>query len=400
MILMSLLIPLTKIVFLSVITLTSSNAIGARIEIPPCPEGTERQFYPSGNRPIWASCKDSKGLYQGLLIQFSSQTEIIRIASMKDSLRDGREIRFGAPGTLEERSFKDGHLDGPSFVYPSEVPVGRLFPKAATTEDWAKFTQASKDSILKPWIKKDPQSQIDFNSGRLSGIQFGTTHYQFQISKDGRIFALNHPEMRGQFFIDPEALWDLNAADLKALLTPGFGTCKKYSGPIGRFGRHYDTLLFKKMPTEKKHLERLTEIRDRFIDFCIPKDLQAHLGKMECPPQLPSAFPPRYCPISISDQIHIPYDPKYFKFEFSLGHAPEHIAQTLKTLGVTRFLSTMDQTEDGLSLSKDAAIQLKKTPDGLKFLMAEKDKEGKIKFRKPAEGGKEGWWEWHRIPGL
>jgi hypothetical protein len=369
------------------------------VEIPPCPEGTERTFFPSSKRPIWAACKDPQGLYQGLLIQFSGQAEIIRIASVKDSLRNGREIRFGEPGTLEERNFKEGQLDGAGYVFLSDAPLGRHFPKAATTADWARFTERSDESLLKSWMRKEPRSRIYFKKGRLSQVNFGNTVYHFSSGPEGRIRSLNHREMRGGFFIDPEAMWELNASDLKAAITPGFGSCKKYSGPIGRFGRHYDTLLFKKIPSEKKHLERLTEIRERFIEFCVPKDLRENLGKMECPPQLPSTFPPKHCLVSVSDRIHIPYNPKYFKFEFSLGHSPEEVYLSLRKGGVDKFLSSMDQMEQTLELAEGSSIRLKKTPDGLKFMLL-KEGAGKTNLKDNSSGSREPWWEWHRIPGL
>ncbi len=373
------------------VKLLTGAAAFAGVEIPPCPEGTERRFHPSPKRPAWATCKDQNGLYQGLLIQFSSQSEIIRIASVKNSLRNGREIRFGAPGTLEERNFRDGHLDGPGFIFRSDAPLGRFFPKSATTGDWAKFSTPPEGSILKDWIGSEPKSRFQFQSGRLSGLSFGDRSYQFRIGKEGRIHALNHPEMRGGFFVDPEALWDLSPSDLHAALMPGFGSCKKYSGPIGRFTRHYDSLLFKKLPTEKKHQERLSEIRDRFIDFCVPKDLQENLGKMECPPQLPSRFPPGFCLLPISDRLRIPYEPKYFKYDFSLGHSPEEVVLSLRKAGIDGFLSSLEETEKTLSLPEDVSIRLKKTPDGLKFRTLRK---------KDSVDTKGAWWEWHRIPGL
>ncbi|MBU6152909.1 MAG: hypothetical protein KGP28_01280 [Bdellovibrionales bacterium] len=369
--------------------LTPSHA--RSIEIPPCPEGTERSFYPSNKRPLWASCKDPSGLYQGLLIQFSSQSEIIRVAAVKDSLRNGREIRFGDPGTLEERTFKDGQLEGPGYLFLSDAPLGRHFPKSASSGDWSRFVTPSAGSILKDWLGKEPRSEFNFQAGRLNELKFGSKKYRFRIGQEGRIYALNHPEMNGGFFVDPEAFWDLSPNDLRSTLNPGFGSCKKYSGPIGRFVRHYDTLLFRKMPTEKKHLARLSEIRNRFIEFCIPKDLIENLGKMECPPQLPSTFPPNFCLVSLSDRIRIPYDPKFFKFDFSLGHSPEEIALSLRKAGIGKFLSSMEETEKILALPDGASIQLKKTPEGMKFKFLEKNDSSK---------SKDSWWEWHRIPGL
>ncbi|NDD65766.1 MAG: hypothetical protein EBZ36_17590, partial [Acidobacteria bacterium] len=123
-------------------------------------------------------------------------------------------------------------------------------------------------------------------------------------------------------FIDPEPLWDLSPSDLKTALGPGFGSCRKYAGPLIRYGRHYDVILFKRLPSEKKQQERLAEIRERFIRFCVPADLLEGLGKLECSPQLPGTLPAVPCLIPVSDQAKIPYAPKHFKFENSLGYPP------------------------------------------------------------------------------
>ncbi len=368
--------------------------------IPTCPEGTEREFFPSPSRPLWASCKSANGLYQGLMIQFSGQTELIRVAAMKNSLRNGKEIRFGEAGFLEERNFKDGHLDGPTYLFKAEFPLARVFPKAATPSDWAQFTRESKESILRAWIKADPVKTLEFSKGRLTRIVTGDLDYRFTVSKEGRIYAQNHKEMKGRFFIDPEAIWDLNAVDLKAALQPGFGSCNKYAGPIGRFGRHYDVLIFKRLPSQKAHEERLEEIRTRFLNFCVPEDIRKNLGAMECPPQLPGNLPAHHCTLGISDHFHLPYEKKYFKFEFTLGHSPEDIHALLRKLDVDRFLSTPDKIEDMITLSPTAQIRIKKTVDGLKFRLVEKDSKGRIIVKKENEDGSKDWWEWHRIPGL
>ena len=51
----------------------SLSAVAAT-PIPPCPDGSEREFLPNRERPLWASCRDEGGLYQGLLFQFSAQS--------------------------------------------------------------------------------------------------------------------------------------------------------------------------------------------------------------------------------------------------------------------------------------------------------------------------------------
>ena len=382
------------------IFLTHPADASKSVSIPPCPEGTERSFIPSAMHPIWASCKDQNGLYQGLLIQFSGQTEIIRIAGVRDSLRQGREIRLGEPGHLEERFFQDGHLEGPSFIFPASVPLGRVFPGDATAETWAQFGARSGDSLLKSWLHAEPESSLEFQSGRLIRIRFGSEDFRFEVAKDGRIKALNHPEMKGSFFVDPEALFSLNAADTKVLLAEGFGSCRKFSGPLGRFGRHYDVLLFKRLSSEKKHLVRLNEIRERLLDFCVPKDLRSHLGRMECPPQLPGNLPPRFCPLPLSDRIRVPYDPKYFKFEFSLGHSPEEIALVLRKLGVVKFLSKAEQLEESYILGPKAEILVRKTPNGLTYKVLEKDEKGRTLIRKEESDEARDWWNWHLLPGI
>jgi hypothetical protein len=385
---------------ISAIFMTVARSMAATLQIPPCPEGTEREFIPNASKPVWASCIDSGGLYQGILIQFSTQTEVIRIAGIKDSLREGREIRFGASGTIEERSYKDGHLEGPSFIFQSNATLGRYIPKEATAKDWQNFLQPPTDSILKPWIGGEPTSRLQFSGGRLTRVQFDGKDYSFRVTKEGRMYSMNHSEMKGLFFFDPEALWDLNAADTKSLLKYGFGSCKKYDGPLGRYGRHYDVLLFRRELVEKKHLSRLKEMRDRLIQFCVPEDIQRHLGTLECPPLLPGPFPQHHCLLSMSDQMHIPYDPKYFQFEFTMGHPPEVIHALMKKSGLMKFASKPDATEDVIKLSEQNFIAVKKTTSGIVFKLLEKDKNGKIKATKANGDNDKSWWDWKHLPGF
>ncbi|MBC7397055.1 MAG: hypothetical protein H7333_06395 [Bdellovibrionales bacterium] len=381
--------------------LTFASLAQARTEIPPCPVNTERSFMPDSARPSWAACKDAKGLYQGLLIQFSGQTEIIRIAGVKDSLRQGREIRFGLSGTLEERTFRDGHLDGPSFIFKAESTLGRVLPAKTTPQDWQNFSIPPKESILKPWLKSEPVSTLEFSKGRIVRLQFEAKDYQFRISKDERIFSVNHPEMKELFFIDPEPLWLLNGSDLKAALNPGFGSCKKYSGPVSRFGRHYDHMLFKREVNEKKFENGLKEIRDRFINFCVPKDIRTHLGQLECPPQLPTLFSATHCLVPISDQLRIPYEPKYFAFEFTMGHSPEEVHEVFRQNGLLKFLSDFNSIEDTIKLSPKVWLQVKRTGNGVLFRPLERNKEGKIVIKKESQSSSNStdWWEWHVVPG-
>ena len=217
-----------------------------------------------------------------------------------------------------------------------------------------------------------------------------------------RIYPLNHPEMKGMFFTDPEPLWLLNAADLKAALQPGFGSCKKYAGPIIRFGRHYDHMLFKREVKEKRFNDSLQEIRDRFIHFCVPADIQTHLGTLECPPQLPTAFSATHCLIPISDQLRIPYDPKYFVFEFTMGHSPEEVHEVFRQNGLPKFLSDFNSVEEILKLSPAVSLQVKRTGNGVLFRPLQKDKQGRIMVKKETSGADNStdWWEWHLVPGF
>ncbi len=376
----------------------TSEARGA-LAIPPCPEDSEREFIPNRERPLWASCRDDHGLYQGLILQFSAQTEVIRIVSVKDSLRHGREIRFGVPGTLEERDYKNGHLDGPSFIFKSQAPLGRSLPKELTKEDWQRFVTPNSESLLKGWLKQEPESSLEFSGGRITRVRFGDKDYRFRISKEGKIYALNHPEMKGLFFLDPEPLWDMNAADTKTLLKLGFGSCKKYDGPLGRYGRHYDVLLFKREVSERKHLGRLAEMRERMLGFCVPPDLRGRLGVLECPPLLPGNFPQNHCLLAVSDRLHVAYDPKFFNFEFTLGRKHEEIHELMKVKGVLKFASRPDEIEKTIMLSDAAAVMLKKTPSGIYYKFFERQKDGKFIFKAGGDDPKS-WWDWRHLPGF
>jgi hypothetical protein len=376
----------------------SLSAVAAT-PIPPCPDGSEREFLPNRERPLWASCRDGGGLYQGLLFQFSAQSEIIRIASVKNSLRHGREIRFGTPGTIEERDYRDGHLHGPSFIHQASAPVGRSMPKSLSREDWARFTQPTSDSFLKTWLQQEPVSTLEFSDGRLVRVMAGKLDYRFRVSKEGRIYSINHPEMKGLFFFDPEPLWDMNAADTKSLLKLGFGSCKKYDGPLGRYGRHYDVLLFKRELVERKHLSRLGEMRERMMSFCVPDDIRKNLGVLECPALLPGTIPPNHCLLPLSDRLHVPYEPKYFTFEFTLGRKPEEFHELLKKKGLLHFASRPDETEKTLHLSDSAAVMLRKSPTGILYKFFEKQKDGKFVFKNAGDDPKS-WWDWKHIPGF
>lgn len=325
---------------------------------------------------------------------------MIRAAGVKDSMRDGREIRFGNTGYLEERNFKGGHLNGKSFIYKTDLRLSNLFPKAPTLEDWNYFATNSSQSFLKSWLKTvEPSSVLEFIDGRLSHVQAADIDYSFRVSKDGRMFAENHPEMKNLFFTDTEPLWLLNAADMRLALQTGFGSCKKYAGPISRFGRHYDHLLYKRETSYKKHLASLKEIQDRFIQFCVPQDIRENLGVLECPPQLPTTSTAPRCLIPVSDQLHIPYLPKYFKYEFTLGRAPDELHEIFREHGVAQFVSKFDSEEQILDLTKTVSIQIRRGPTGFVFRPLEKDKKGVIKIKKLSSDADQDWYEWKRAPG-
>lgn len=374
-----------------------------------CPTGTTRVYQPSNSQPLWSGCVDKSGFYQGVLVQYSNQTEIVRIAGVKNSHRQGKEIRMGVPGTLEERHYVDGHLHGPSYLFKSNAYLGQLLPKPVSLDLWTRFENGSTDSILKNVTKTEPFSTVYFENGRMVRIQASRnttdskngkprvekTDWQFKVTGDGRMMAINHPEMKGLFFIDPEALWYLNASDFKKALLPGFGSCKKYAGPIGRVGRHYDHLLYKREANEKSHIDKLKEIRDRFINFCVPEDIRENLGVLECPPQLPSPNAPNPCLLPISDQVRMPYHPKFFKYEFTLKKSPEEFQKLLISRGLYRFLNSYATMTDTIDLvgkkNPSDLITLKKTGRGIRWrpFQAKQNR---------AEDDKE-WWEWKGIPG-
>ena len=382
------------------LTLTSAWA-APKIEIPPCPAGTARVFMPNATHPLWAACKDKNGLYQDLLIQFSNQTGILRIAGIKNSLRDGKEIRYGITGTLEERHYRSGHLEKGSFVFKSDSPLGFLLPKPMTAKIWASFHDVSDTSSLKDWIHHDPEETLQFKDGRLVRLQYDKIDYRFKVTPEGFIHPLNHPELKKDkkmFFIDPEPLWSLNASDMKKALLEGFGSCKKYAGPIGRYTRYYDHYLFKREPSQSRQMAKLKQIRDRLIKFCVPDDIFEHLGTIECPPQLPSERPPNFCAIPISDQLHIPYQPKYFKNEFTFGRTPEEFRQILVQAGLLKFASDYEKKWDVLKLSGGIQVMVKKTKYGIFFRMIQKDAKGKPIIVEPSDNDKD-WWNWVAVPG-
>jgi hypothetical protein len=392
-----------------VILLTANQTFASKVDLPPCPDQSQRVFYPSAEQPLWAACQDKAGRFQGLLVRYSNQNQIIRIAHLKNSLRHGKEIRAGAPGTYEERHYVDGHLQASSFLFKSPAQLYQLLPTPMTKQDWDAFKQPSDQSLFTAWTRIEPYSVITFESGRLVRLQatrnnedpktgkitVSKTDYRFKVSPDGRMMAQNHPEMKDLFFTDPEALWVLNASDLKAALTPGFGSCKKYAGPIGRFGRHYDHLLFRRESSETTHVEKMKEIRDRFFNFCVPEDIRENIGTLECPPQMPTLRLPTLCFLPLSDQAKLPYHPRFFKFEFTRNKTPGEFQKLFLDHGLTEFVSDFSKETDVLDLGgagkNTDKVTVRKTPRGIRW------RPYKVST-KTVEQDKD-WWEWHGIPG-
>ena len=384
-------------ILLTGINSASAQNLNTKFAIPSCPQGSQKVYTPDAVKPLWIGCKDKKGLYQGFLVQFSVQGEILRIAALKNSQRNGKEIRFGESGFLEERSYLNGHLTQDSFIYHAETVLSRLLPKVMTLKDWQAFDDVSGPSILGNWLKKEPFSVVHFENGRMNRVRFEKKDYTFTISPEGRIFSNNHPDMKGNmFFIDPMPMWNLSSDDMKRVLLPGFGSCKKYSGPISRFYRHYDHLLYVRQPSEVKHLTNLIEIRRRFINFCVPTDLMEHLGALECPPQLPEMLSPNHCLIPISDQIKIPYEPKYFKFEYSFGKSPEDFVKLFGADIVLAFVTDPDRNFISKFIPPKTLIVVKKSQKKLLYRVYLEHPRSQMQGKDLEDTE---WWEWHPFPG-
>ena len=368
-----------------------------KLAFPACPKGSQKSFVPDAIKPLWISCADKNHLYQGYLVQLSMQGEILRISGIKNSLRNGKEIRFGASGFLEERAYSNGHLTQDSFIYKTDSVLGRILPKTLTDKDWHSFDDTSSPPLLGVWLKQEPFSIVHFENGRMTRVRFEKKDYLFDISPEGRIFAKNHPELKGMFFIDPIPMWNLSSDDIRRAILPGFGSCKKYSGPISRFGRHYDHLLYVRQPSEGKHMANLMEIRKRFINFCVPADLMEHLGSLECPPQLPKMLTPNPCLVPISDQLKVPYLPKYFKFEWTLGKSPEEFVQLFGRDKYLAFISDPETTSISLFIPPKTMIILKKSLKQLRYRILPEHASSNKVIAKDLE--EKDWWDWHPFPG-
>jgi hypothetical protein len=390
---------IVSILLLMLITADFSHAsISAqKISFPGCPTGSQKTYIPDVTKPLWIVCRDKALLYQGKMLQLSIQGEILRIASMKNSQRNGKEIRFGASGFLEERSYLNGHLSQDSYIYKSDQILGRFMPKTMTEKDWQSLDDIHAPSLLGEWLKQEPYSIIHFENGRMTRIRFEKKDYQFEISPEGRIFSKNHPEMKNMFFIDTQPMWNLSSDDIRRVLLPGFGSCKKYSGPISRFGRHYDHLLYVRQSSEAKHLANLEEIRTRFIKFCVPSDLMEHLGVVECPPQLPQMLASKPCLVPVSDQLKIPYQPKYLKFDLSGGKSPEEFLELFGKDKIMSFIGDSDRSFISLFIPPKTMIIVKKAQKLLKYrVLPEHTATNKVTGKDLED---KDWWEWHPFPG-
>jgi len=377
--------------------------LAKKLSLPPCPKGSELTFIPNPVSPSWISCRDEEGLYQGFLIQMSNQGEMVRIALMKNSKRNGREIRFGQPKFIEERNYLNGHLTQDSYIFEAEVVLDRIIPKPMTPKFWQDFSASTGTSLLGIWLKKAPFSVIHFESGRMNRIRFDQKDYHFTIAPEGRIFSNDHPEMFDKkkkthaFFIDPEPMWNLDSEGLRRAILPGFGSCKKYSGPISRFGRHYDHLIYVRERSELKHQANLAEIRERFLNFCVPHDLREHLGILECPPQLPGMMTPAHCLLPISDQMKIPYEPKYFTFDYTIGVSPEAFIDLFGIDNLLAFLTDSGRTYVYKFFPPKTLVVIKKTQKKLVYRIL------RDHAMSHSVGGKDldqtEWWDWHSFPG-
>lgn len=203
--------------------------------------------------------------------------------------------------------------------------------------------------------------------------------------------------MKGNmFFIDPMPMWNLSSDDMKRVLLPGFGSCKKYSGPISRFYRHYDHLIYVRQPSEVKHLTNLIEIRKRFINFCVPTDITEHLGALECPPQLPEMLSPNHCLVPISDQIKIPYQPKYFKFDYTAGKSPEDFVKLFGEDNILAFMVDPERNFINKFIPPKTLIVVKKSQKKLLFRVFAEHPKSTMQGKDLEDTE---WWEWHPFPG-
>jgi hypothetical protein len=373
-----------------VITLTfTSYAAPTKIQVP-CPSGSTHFQFPSGSNPTWLGCKDTQGLYQGWLIQTTNQGQILRLAQIKNSLRDGIEWRPGLPQTLEMRTFKNGHLEGISRIYSSEKRLQDFLPDPLEPL----FFQ----SIGKFTLPEKPISEMQFQAGRVVSLKSADRSFSLKLDSSGRSSGTIGKDSIQWF--DPEALFLLSPADAKAALVPGFGSCKKYAGPIGRYTRHLDELYFKREMKEKTHREKERLIRSRFLDFCFPGEMKTALGKLECPPALPSSVPAHTCELGISDEITLPFHPKFFTFENTFGQSPSTLREWFIKAGILKELSHPEQNEFRLELSTQYRAQIRRTPEGTFFQLYEKTPRGTWLLKKNERDPEDAWWTWHRIPGL
>lgn len=384
-------------VFFLFVNLAAAENPLTKISFPGCPAGTMKFYFPNTVTPIWSGCKDEKGLYQGWLLQFTAQGELVRLSGIRNSLRNGKEIRFGAKGYLEERGYIDGHLNGDSLIFKSDSVLARILPKPFTAELWQKFGESSSPSFLRQWLKIEPETIIEFYDGRMKRIRFDQKDYTFEITPDGRMMARNHPEMKGLFFIDPMPMWNLSSDDLKRVIQTGFGSCKKYSGPVSRFGRHYDHLLYVRQTSEAKHIRELEEIRNRFLNFCIPEDIRTHLGVLECPQQLPGMKIPNKCILPISDRLKISYQPKYFNFDHTFKKSPEEFMSYLGRDKFLTFISDPEMLYTSVFVPPKTLIVVKKYDKQIRYRVMPDHSVSQSVLARDLED--KDWWDWRPLPG-
>ncbi len=339
------------------------NAVAQR-QVPLCPEGTQRYDYPNASQPLWVGCKDKNGLFQGLLFQFSNQKEIVRIAHVKNSLRHGKEIRPGAANSQEERHYFEGHLSGRQYIFKTYQILERVLPASLDKKTWDRFSLTDDESLFEPWVGNAPQTILKAQNGRIETL----------------------PDTAW----NPLALLALSGKDLRLPMALGYGTCKKYSAPPGRFARHREAIEHRHPSTEAKFKTEITAQFTRFFKLCIDEKNTQNLGVLECPAALPSNRPSPPCPMAFSTRLELPFESKKLNFERTLGLAPADFVQHLRDAGLMKFLGDPEQTDARLTLKTGKKLELKRTGDGVFF------REYQTGPNAPA---KNAWWTWTPVPG-
>ena len=112
---------------------------------------------------------------------------------------------------------------------------------------------------------------------------------------------------------------------------------------------------------------------------------------IECAPQLPTTRSAKLCPLAVSDRLKIPYEPKYFKYEFTFGRSPEEFLSILLQNGFLKFMSSFEAESEDLKLSPQVKIQVKKTSHGVVFRPIDQKVKTVVDDKT--------WWVWQGVPG-